>query len=391
MLTSSIDQLLKVDLDTLDDAALHEAVVTLARQRDRLAVAHARLVARWDARKVWQGDGSRSAAARLAREATWFTSTARTELRRARRLDTMPATQRAGGSGDLSLDQVDVLTAANLPHRRQQCSHDEAQLVGLCRNLSASETARLVTYWGQRVDAEVGHEPPPRDHANRVHLSETLEGAVVLQGELDPLSGAVFANELRHLSEQQRLTDLWAGLERTPAQRRAAALVEMAVRSGSAHPDARPPRPLFTVQLGDDSFTRLCELAHGTVVTPAELLPWLTTADLETVLFDGPSTVVSVSHRRAFTGALRRAIEVRDRHCQHPSGCEVPADLCDVDHIVPCAHGGTTDQFNGRLQCPTHNRRAELHDHGAAPLPSRAVGHLDALRARIRWRLQHST
>ena len=59
---------------------------------------------------------------------------------------------------------------------------------------------------------------------------------------------------------------------------------------------------------------------------------------------------------RFFTGALRRAIEVRDRHCTHP-GCHVPADQCQVDHVLEYARGGETTQDNGRLQCPVHNRR----------------------------------
>ncbi|MGH9133645.1 MAG: HNH endonuclease signature motif containing protein, partial [Ilumatobacteraceae bacterium] len=131
--------------------------------------------------------------------------------------------------------------------------------------------------------------------------------------------------------------------------------------------------------------------ANGTVITPGQLVPWLADAELETVLFDGPTTVVSVSQRRCFTGVLRRAIEVRDRHCQHPSGCDVPADGCDVDHIVPRAIHGETSQFNGRLECPTHNRHPDKHDHGATGLPPRPVTRLDELRARLRWRYQHTT
>ena len=124
--------------------------------------------------------------------------------------------------------------------------------------------------------------------------------------------------------------------------------------------------------LGDGAFSELCELANGTVITPRDLVPWLGAAELETILFDGPSTVLSVSRRRSFTGAIRRAIEVRDRHCQHPAGCDIPADQCDIDHIVPYTHGGLTSQFNGRLECPTHNRHHDCHDHGAtAPQPAR--------------------
>jgi len=388
-LTRSVDSLTTVDLDLLDDHELHEAVIALAQQRDRLAAAHARLLARWDGRQVWQNDGSRSAVARLARDTRCFAGTARNELRRARRLSELPSTAAAGLDNTISLDQVDLITRADQPWRHAHLLADEAQLVQWCSELSASASARLVTYWANRIDSEVAHDSDPGDHANRVHVSDTLDGTVVLNGVLDPLGGAAFANELRHLAEQVRRADLQAGVSRSPAQRRAAALVEMAIRSASAPADGRRPRPLFTVQLGDDSFERLCETGAGAVIAPGALVPWLGTADLETVLFDGPSTVLSVSSRRSFTGALRRAIEVRDRHCQHPSGCEVPADQCDVDHVVPFAQGGSTDQFNGRLQCPTHNRRSDLHDHGARPLPVRTVARIDALRTRIRWRIRH--
>ena len=109
----------------------------------------------------------------------------------------------------------------------------------------------------------------------------------------------------------------------------------MATRSAATPADAQRPKPLFTVLVGDDTFARLCELANGAVIAPDILVPHLGVADIETILFDGPFTVIAASSARTFTGRLRRAIEVRDRHCQHPSGCDVPATGCDVDHIVP--------------------------------------------------------
>jgi len=90
-------------------------------------------------------------------------------------------------------------------------------------------------------------------------------------------------------------------------------------------------------------------------------------------VFDGPSRVIEVSRKRRFTGALRRAIQVRDRRCQHPSGCDVPANRCDCDHIQPRSERGPTSQDNGRLLCPTHNRRDGLtrrrENSGADPPP----------------------
>ena len=111
---------------------------------------------------------------------------------------------------------------------------------------------------------------------------------------------------------------------------------------------------------------------------------------METVLFDGPATILSVSPRRRFTGRLRRAIEVRDRHCQHPSGCDVAAPGCDIDHTVAVRPGGITGQFNGRLECRPHNRDDTKHDHHTTPAhPDRPVDILDHIRARLRWRLLH--
>jgi hypothetical protein len=217
----------------------------------------------------------------------------------------------------------------------------------------------------------------------------TSTATVVVDGVLDPCGGAVFLSELTRLERTLFLADGRDGVVRTAAQRRAAALVVMAQRSSATSGRRRPARPLFTVLVGDRAFTELCELSDGTVITPRQLAPWLNTADLETVLFDGPSTVIAVTRRRRFVSAVRRAIEVRDRHCQHPAGCDVPADLCDVDHIVPYHRGGLTSQFNGRLECSTHNRHDDRHDHDAIARPARPVTRLDEIRARLRWRIIH--
>ncbi len=102
---------------------------------------------------------------------------------------------------------------------------------------------------------------------------------------------------------------------------------------------------------------QVCELANGTVITPGQIAGLLPDADIERIVFDPPSRVIDVGRRtRVFTGALRRAIEVRDRHCTHP-GCRVPAEHCHVDHIIEYCDGGETTQANGRLLCAAHNRQ----------------------------------
>lgn len=390
-LSAAIDQLLAAP-DAFDgDDELHAFVVRAQRERHRLAAALAPAVNRWDRLGVWTTDGSRSSAARLARDTNTSKSASARELSRAKKLQHMPATAAALAEGAISPEHVDLLGAACKPHRRELFERDEEVLVNSCKTLWWAETVRAVDYWADRADAEADDagEKQHRDRSGDAYLyaSKTLDGNVALNGLLDPIGGEIFTNELDRLEHLLYLADIGAGVERTPAQRRAAALVEMATRSASTPEKHRRPKPLFVVHVGDETARRLCELAGGTVLTPEELVRWADDAVLETFLFDGPSVVLTASQQRPFTGKLRRAIEARDRRCTHPSGCDTPATRGDIDHTVPWSEGGTTDQFNGRVQCTTHNRHSNKHDHGAKPLPRRPVDRLEAARARIRWAL----
>src|SRR5262245_26787234 len=102
------------------------------------------------------------------------------------------------------------------------------------------------------------------------------------------MSGAALASSIKRLEAQlfeqdwtearTRLGDtvVATDLLRTPAQRRADALVEMVRLAGAVRPGGRLPAPLFTVLVGYETFAgRMCELADGTPVTPGSLLPWL--------------------------------------------------------------------------------------------------------------------
>ena len=184
----------------------------------------------------------------------------------------------------------------------------------------------------------------------------------------DPLSGTIVEGELKRIYDQLFEAD-WAearsrlgdracpgDLGRSPAQRRADALVEMAIRSATAPADGRRPEPLFSVFVGYETFAgRICQLANGTVITPGTVVPWLPQSWLERVVFDGPSRIIDMGvQRRLFTGATRRAVQLRDRECFHPF-CDLPAEDCQVDHVVPYAAGGETTQANGRPACAFHN------------------------------------
>ena len=237
---------------------------------------------------------------------------------------------------------------------------------------------RVVACWRQRADADGAEDDAAAQHQARhlhLHLSESFEGTWFLDGVLDPISGAIVDQALRRIEAELFAADwaeakarvgeeVWGGdLARSPAQRRADALVEMARRAGAVAPGSRLPAPLFAVLVGYETFAgRLCELANGTVVSPGSLVPWLGQAWAERVVFDSPDRVRNVGvRRRMFTGATRRAVEVRDRECFHDF-CELTAEYCEVDHVEPWAEGGLTVDDNGRLACGFHNRLCHRAD-----------------------------
>jgi hypothetical protein len=369
-LASAIDALAAVETILLADEDLHHQVIALQGEMSRLAAIRARLTAAWDGRRLWADDGSKSATARLARECDASAMTARVELRRARKLRSMPATAAALAEGKLSVDKADLLAQVNQPQVAHLFARDEQFLLEQVKGLRFPAAVSAVRYWLQLAEDEAGKKPSSCRHDGR-HLNAVrgIFGTVDVRGTLDAIGGTEFLSELERLELQLFEAD-WADaraihgddtrvahLARTGPQRRADALTLMAERSRSTPAGAQMPRPLITVLAGYGAFSRICELAEGTVVAPGDVVPLLGEADIERIVFDGPSRVIDVGvRRRFFRGALRRAIEVRDRHCTHPSGCDVPAERCDIDHIVPRSEGGLTIQENGRCLCGFHNR-----------------------------------
>src|SRR6478736_432229 len=133
-----------IDLDVLCDEALNELVIELQTLSHRLAAQVCRVTHRWEQRRVWEGDGSRSSAARLGR---------------GRRLDAAPFVAAAFAAGELSTDQVDLLLAAGAG-RDELFARDEETLVEQARELRVGQLHKALEYWRHRADAEVDPDGP---------------------------------------------------------------------------------------------------------------------------------------------------------------------------------------------------------------------------------------
>ncbi len=242
--------------------------------------------------------------------------------------------------GDINAAHLDAVVAVRRPGSEDLLARDEAVLVKQAKRLRFEQFVKAVAYWEQFADPDGTEEAAEERRARRdVYLEPSINGMYLGSMTLDPISGSIVAGELGRIEEEffkadwararaerdgnPSVDDLW----RTPAQRRADALVEMAGRSSLVQPDGvrRPPAPLFSVLVDWPTLAgRVCELAEGIVLSPGELVPWLSMADLERAVME-PSGRVEVSPtQRLFTGGTRRAIELRDRQCVH-AFCDTPA------------------------------------------------------------------
>jgi hypothetical protein len=294
----------------------------------------------------------------------------------------LPHTRDAILAGKLSIDHLDLfLQHASGPRFGLFQEHEEGLVKEFIQHSLFDDCRRIIQHWTHLADDVLGihREPPP---PSTLYFSRSeIDGEGIVDGRLSAIDAEIVAAELDRLAREIAAEDKKNGVKRTPAQRRAAALVRMAARSLSS--TGVSPRPLFQAIVGDQTTTRLCQLASGIVVHPTDLVPYIDTAVMESFLFDG-ATVIAKTKQRTFTGALRRAIQVRDKRCGHTSNCPVPAADCDLDHKRPFSQGGPTSQFNGRCGCHGHNRVEELRD-DPIEAPERTLHYLDILRTRLRW------
>ncbi len=366
VLTETIDRLQDTDPVFHADA---ESIEILQRQLARLESYVTEATAGFDAQENWVPDGAYNATMWLVSRCHLAKPFARRMVRRGRELRHLPAFAGAWASGEITGAQVDVAADLRSDATQEALVRDEELLVSQAATLRHDLFVRAAAYWKQRADPDgVEAEDEKRRGRRDVYLVPSFDGMWLGAITLDPISGSIVSAELERI-EREMFEAEWAearktfgrdptiaDLTRSSGQRRADALVEMATRSQTARVDRRRPAPLFSVFVGYETLHgRICQLADGTVISPGSLLPWLDQAYLERAVFAPDRRVEVSATARLFTGATRRAIELRDQQCTHPY-CDVPAASSQGDHITPYNAGGATTLVNGRLLCGFHNR-----------------------------------
>jgi hypothetical protein len=159
------------------------------------------------------------------------------------------------------------------------------------------------------------------------------------------------------------------GDDRSPAQRRADALVtiaELALAAGQA-PESGGVKPHVTVLLPLDTLEQRAgapAASYGYGASTAAGSDWARRiccdALISRVITDPASQPLDLGRTtRTFTPAQRRGIIARDQHCIWP-GCTMPAAWCEAHHRIHWADGGHTNLTDGVLICGRHHDRVHL-------------------------------
>ncbi|MEM9713872.1 MAG: DUF222 domain-containing protein [Actinomycetota bacterium] len=306
----------------------------------------------WWRDRAWESDGARSPAALLRWRCGLDEADGRRVLRRVRLLAAVNEVEVAVEAGALPMAHLDVLAAAVSEDRIELARRDATELVGAAKELDLAGYRRFVAHWRSLADDDLARADAIDVHDRRyLHASRTLFGEVVLDGRLDPVSGG------RLLAALDGATVPDHGEERrTPAQRRADALLALADGWGGSRP-ADPTLVVSTDVLRGATPTpgSRAEL-DGAVLAREAVLRHGCDAAVSRVVTAGSSAVLDVGRAtRVVSPALRRALVVRDGGCRFP-GCDVDHRRCDAHHLVHWADGGPTDLDNLALLCAFHHR-----------------------------------
>ena len=401
LLGVGLGALAEQDVAGLPVGEVRGQLIELLGQVSQLHAQVARRVAVFDAAGGGVVDAARTTKAWLRMVGRMSPSAASRLVNAARLLRDMPLLCAAAEDGLVSAEHVekvvrlaervsaDVVAGVQEALTEVACRVDPGRLDAACARVR------------QHVDPDGPRPDPGVDFSRRGITLSRFDGMLLVRGQLDPEGGAAVLTALDAL-----LTPPAAADDRSPAQRRADALVELArgalragrlPRVGGVRPqlgilvtpgNLMDQRNLMTSQflgrsvspggLGPDAAVvgggddPLAAVGVG-AARPAAWLDWLgdvpdevaqrvgCDADVWRVVLDpasGRPVEVGRSHRLV-PAWLRKALHARDRGCRF-TGCDAPSAWTDGHHLQAWSRGGRTDLDNLISLCRWHHSR--VHD-----------------------------
>ncbi|WP_127130199.1 HNH endonuclease signature motif containing protein [Georgenia sp. SYP-B2076] len=253
-----------IDLHEVPGSGVLAALDGIEQARRKTESLAARALATIEADGMWALDGARSMPAWYRARTGKHPAAAAREVRQARALrDHLPATAKALAKGEISTDHAAALVkhTTDTEGRRDRLTDPDVGedfLLGHAKTLDAADFTLALQDWGTRADP---------DATDRAYQEQTLREEFTLakttdgyhaRGWLSPTNGQLLQTALTARTGTPAKTDT-----RTPAQRRANALIglaHLALDSGTLRPGARI-RPHLAVTVPFDTLQRLVAAA----------------------------------------------------------------------------------------------------------------------------------
>ena len=371
-------------------------------------------IAAHHARSVDLG-GERTFTAWRARTSREGHTAAQAQVNLAHALEDVPGLSAAVQTGQITLTHAGIL-ADGLQRAedpvRERLTHEAANLIETARRVPPQQLRRELDARRTAIEAEQADHTYAAVRAARYVRTRARNGGVSVEGFLDPIAGATLREALDALTPTPAAAD-----ERTPDQRRADALTLLADRTlniGATKTGAQI-RPHLSVLIREDTWlllmhrrriaaegcatpgqgsatpgqgcampgqaTRQAHVESGLAIEPplaqlldGTLLPYAALdvlacdAFVQRVVLDTTGAPIDLGRtERTYIKDARRAILIRDRHCQWP-GCALRATWCEVHHLTWWSKTGPTDQVNGITLCKNHHHT--VHDRGVRITPT---------------------
>ncbi len=393
---------------------LGDALLRLGRVVERLGTLRAVWADTFEGGSDWAADGARSGSAWIAARATEHPAAARARMHSGRDLRALPLMAEAALRGDVRLGHVRLLVGAARakPHRWASLADVEELATRTAAEVSEPRFARFVERWAALADAEhdaslraQGIAVPVVDHGDAAQAERRelflsrygTDGMWALSGILDTETGLALSMALESVCEATRAEDsgrnlaqlrhdalgallsgeLSAGLPTHKGVRPHIMVITRASGAPSAHGPGRHQQDLAA-----PSQTELIDRTDGTMgeLSLSGLARQRLACDavMQSLTVDAGGIPLRLGRSaRVVPPALRRILDIRDRHCAF-AGCSAPAMWCQAHHMVHWEDGGPTDERNLVLVCHFHHKA--VHERGFGLRWSPDGHHIETLR-----------
>jgi hypothetical protein len=348
------------DLAGVSDEELDGGYSELQRIAQAVEAEKLRWLAEIQRRATFRRDGYLSATDWLSGRFNVTRGSAKEQVKTAEALEALPEAREALQDGEVSGSAVRVLTAAWESHP-EAFEASGSDLVEAAKSKPIGDLRRAVEDWRHRQDGDGGLEEARKAfERRRLDFPASASTMLGVTGELHPEGGDYVLTAVQAIID----ADVKSGRvdHRTPRQRRADALVELARRylDSRDRPLVGGERPHLTVTVDLEALTGnnqgTATLDHGGVVPLETVRRIACDASVRRIVLGPRSEPLDVGRTTPVVpAAIRRAVIARDQTCRWP-GCDRPHAWCQVHHVRHWTDGGKTALSNGVLMCLPHHR-----------------------------------